>query len=154
MGAHYSSRVLLDCSTDRSWRRASIQRVVPREETLSQFDSKLLFDCHRPNLQLAICVSPICWTLNLRVTNLLDTSSNLCVWLKVGDDQGSSLGLRFAVSWDLVFDTEAPPRERGGAWGFVFAQLRCAEAGPGAERLRAVGHATPRWRPDSIRGRG
>ena len=118
--------------SSRVWRRASIQRVVPREETLSQFDSKLLFDCHRPNLQYVY----------------------LCVWLKVGDDQGSSLGLRFAVSWDLVFDTEAPPREGGGAWGFVFAQLRCIGAGPGAERLRAVGHATPRWRPDSIRGRG
>ena len=42
------------------------------------------------------------------------------LWLKVGDDQGSSLGLRTAVSWDLVFDTEAPPREGGGAWGFGF----------------------------------
>ena len=42
----------MDCSADPTWRRASIQRVVPREETLSQFDSKLLFDCHRPNLQL------------------------------------------------------------------------------------------------------
>ena len=59
-----------------------------------------LFDCHRPNLHVA--------------------SLDLFVWLKVGDDQGSSLGLRSAVSWDLVFDTEAPPSKEGGAWGFGF----------------------------------
>ena len=72
------------------------QRVVPRE-ALSQID------CHRP----------------IYIQHFAVASSLL--WLKVGDDQGSSLGLRTAVSWDLVFDTEAPPREGGGAWGFVFA---------------------------------
>ena len=83
----------MDCSTDRSWRRASIQRVVPREETLSH----LIPNCY------SIVIAPI----YLQYVYL-------CVWLKVGDDQGSSLGLRFAVSWDLVFDTEAPPREGAG----------------------------------------
>ena len=87
-------------ASSRVWRRASIQRVVPREETLSHLIPNCYSIVIAPNLQLEL---------------------DLCVWLKVGDDQGSSLGLRFAVSWDLVFDTEAPPRERGGAWGFVFA---------------------------------
>ena len=104
-----------------------IQRVVPRE-ALSQIDS----------ICYLIVIAPI-------YLQYLD----LCVWLKVGDDQGSSLGLRTAVSWDLVFDTEAPPREGGGAWGFVSFAQRCTGAGPGAKRLRAVGHATRCWRPYS-----
>ena len=111
---------LENMASSRVWRRASIQRVVPREETLSH----LIPNCY------SIVIAPI---YSLRVTNLWDSNFachqfvghssfvELCVWLKVGDDQGSSLGLRTAVSWDLVFDTEAPPREGGGAWGFVFA---------------------------------
>ena len=102
-----------------------IQRVVPRE-ALSQIDS----------ICYLIVIAPI----------YIQQLGYLCVWLKVGDDQGSSLGLRTAVSWDLVFDTEAPPREGGGAWGFVLVAQRCTGAGPGARRLRAAGHATSTWR--------
>ena len=72
-----------------------IQRVVPRE-ALSQLD------CHRP----------------IYIQHFAVASSLL--WLKVGDDQGSSLGLRTAVFLGPGHRHRGTTQRRGRGLGFCF----------------------------------